>query len=65
MTDSAHEAYDKDSEVNRILGSHNLEDIRKHGIKCLSEEQFEKAMASFQTITITLSLRLSVIDGNF
>ena len=71
MNDPAHEAFDKDSEVNRILGSHNLEDIRKHGIKCLPEEQYEKAKASFQTTVLQLyysypyGLRQSVIDGDF
>ena len=51
VSDSAHEAYDKESEVNRLLSSLKLEDIRKRGIKCLPEEQYAKATVSLGICT--------------
>ena len=43
-----HDGIDLQSEVNRILGALKLEEIRKHGIKKLPEEQYEKAKVGFQ-----------------
>ena len=43
-----HDGIDLQSEVNRILGALKLEEIRKHGIKKLPEEQYNKAKAGFQ-----------------
>ena len=43
-----HDGIDLQSEVNRILGALKLEEIRKHGIKKLPEEQLQKAQAGFQ-----------------
>ena len=46
-----HDGKDLKSEVNRLLGSLKLEDIRRYGIKTLchyAEEQYEKTLACFQ-----------------
>ena len=43
-----HDGIDLQSEVNRILGALKLEEIRKHGIKKLPKEQYDKAKAGFQ-----------------
>ena len=43
-----HDGEDLVEEVTRILGFLKFEDIRKHGIKTLIEEQYLKAQAGFQ-----------------
>ena len=43
-----HDGIDLQSEVNRILGALKLEEIRKHGIKKLPKEQYDKAKVGFQ-----------------
>ena len=53
-----HDGIDLESEVGRILAL-KLEDIRKHGIKKLPEEQYKKAQAGFQIdIRLTISYSL-------
>ena len=42
-----HDRNDLESEVSRILGALKWEDIRKHGIKKLPEEQYKTAKVGF------------------